>query len=186
MSGPILGAPADPNAVPPTTATGYYAFLRSYMGIPVDALPDNSFWIPVTYALSLDVVNIFLSLSPQVSVIVPPQPPGYPSQYAYAVYNYAADRMVNFAQDDPDNPYNYPGVVPPTPYFQYLRSKFGLDSFVSGVITYAADVTTSASYAVPDWMKDMSMADLQTLKTPWGRAYMAIASQYGPTIVDIT
>jgi len=150
------------------------------MGIPVGALPDNSFWIPATYNLALDVVNLFLSLAPQVG------DPNYPSQYAYAVYNYAADRMINFAQDDPINPYMYPGSIPPTPYFQFLRDKFKIDSFVSGVITFAQDVTTSASYLVPDWMKNMSMADLQNLKTPWGRAYMAIAQQYGPTIVDIT
>jgi hypothetical protein len=173
MSGPILGVVGPP-------LTGYYLFLRRQMGIPVEALPDDSPYIPGTFNASLDIVNIYLSLAPQVG------DPSYPSQYAYAVYNLAGDRMINFAQDDPNNPFIYPGSDPPTPYFQYLRQQFKIDAFVSGVVTYAADLTTSASFMVADWIKNMSMFDLQTLKTPWGRTYMGIAQQYGPTIVDIT
>lgn len=180
MSAPILGVPANPSAMPPISATGYFGFIRNYMGIPTGALPDDSFWIPATYNLSLDTVNIFLSTVPQVGDA------SYPSQYALAVYNYAADRLINFAQDDPTNPFIFPGSIPPTPYFQFLRDKFKIDAFVSGVVTYAADVTTSSSYQVPDWVRMMSMADMQTLKTPWGRVYMGIAQQYGPTIVDIS
>jgi hypothetical protein len=162
------------------TPTGYFEFVRKYMGIPAAALPDDSFWIPATYNLSLDVVNIFLSQAPQVGSA------SYPNQYALAIYNYGGDRIINFATDDPINPYMYPKVIPPTPYFEYLRTKFKIDTFASGLITYAGDVTTTASFQVPDWAKAMSVADLQTLKTPWGRTYMGIASQYGPTIVDIT
>jgi len=177
MSGPILGVPANP----PARATGYYGFIRYSMGIPVVALPDNSDVISASFFASLDIVNIFLAMAPQNA-----QSLNFPSPYAYAVYNFAGDRLVNFAMDDPDNPYIYPNSSPPTPYFQWLRQQFKIDSFVSGVVTYAADVTTSASYMTPNWMKDMSMMDLSTLKTPWGRTYMAIAQQYGPTIVDIT
>lgn len=172
MSRPILGVVGPP-------ATGYYMFLRNYMGIPAAALPDDSWWIPATYNLALDVVNIILSIVPQFGSI------DYPSQYALAVYNYAADRLVTLTPDV-DPVYYYPGVIPPTPYFAYLRDKFKVDSFVPGVVTYTADLTTSASFTVPNWVKEMSMADMQSLKTPWGRAYMAIAMQYGPTIVGIT
>jgi hypothetical protein len=172
MSGPILGVPGPP-------ATGYFQFVRDYMGVPAGALPDDSWWIPASYNLSLDVVNIILSIVPQVGSL------DYPSQYALAVYNFAADRLVTLTPDV-DPPFFYPGVKPPTPYFQYLREKFKVDSFVPGVVTFSSDVTTSVSFSVPDWFKNMTMGDLQTLKTPWGRTYMAIAQQYGPTIVDLT
>jgi hypothetical protein len=149
------------------------------MGIGVAILPDDSIWLPAIYNMSLDVVNILLAGVPQIGS------PTYPNQYAIAVYNFAGDRLIALTPDS-DPPVMYPGTDPPIPYFEYLRNKFGIDSFVAGVVTYTADVSTSVSFQVPDWMKTLSMSDMENLKTPWGRRYMAIAQQYGPTIVGIT
>jgi len=32
---------------------------------------------------------------------------------------------------------------------------------------------------VPDFFKDLSLADLQMLQDPWGRRYLMIAQQFG-------
>lgn len=169
MSGPTYGP----------GAWSYLDFVRKSMGIGVAILPDDSIWLPAIYNMSLDVVNILLAGVPQIGS------PTYPNQYAIAVYNFAGDRLIALTPDS-DPPVMYPGTDPPIPYFEYLRNKFGIDSFVAGVVTYTADVSTSVSFQVPDWMKTLSMSDMENLKTPWGRRYMAIAQQYGPTIVGIT
>ena len=49
----------------------------------------------------------------------------------------------------------------------------------SGVITGAGDNSTSAQRLVPDFFKDLSLADLQMLQDPWGRRYLMIAQQFG-------
>jgi hypothetical protein len=166
MSGPSYG-PGD---------WSYLDFVRKSMGIGIAILPDTSVWLPATYNLSLDIVNINLSAVPQVGSLT------YPNQYALAVYNLAGDRLIALTPDDPL--VLYPGTT--VPYFEYLRNKFSVDSFVAGVVTYTSDVATSASFQVSDWMKTLSLSDLENLKTPWGRRYMAIAQQYGPTVVGIT
>lgn len=169
MSGPTLGP----------GAWSFVSFIRDSMGIPVEALPVDSDWIPAVYNMSLDIVNINLAFAPQIGN------PIYSSQYALAVYNLGGDRLIALTPDVVP-PYNYPGVIPPVPYFQYLRDQFKIDTFVTGVVTYTSDVSTATSLQVSDWMKNLTLADLENLKTPWGRRYMAIAQQYGPTIVGIT
>nr|HEK8282419.1 hypothetical protein [Escherichia coli] len=47
------------------------------------------------------------------------------------------------------------------------------------VITGAGDNSTSAQRLVPDFFKDLSLADLQMLQDPWGRRYLMIAQQFG-------
>jgi hypothetical protein len=71
-------------------------------------------------------------------------------------------------------------------YWSDLRAKYGLDSFVLGVIQSSADQGTSQSLLVPDWVKNLTMFDLALLKTPWGRRYLGLAQAYGPTIWGLT
>jgi hypothetical protein len=64
-------------------------------------------------------------------------------------------------------------------FFANARRQFGINSFVAGVISSSADVSTSESLLVPDQMKTLTLSNLQNLKTPWGRQYLAFAMQYG-------
>jgi len=47
------------------------------------------------------------------------------------------------------------------------------------------DEATSQTLLTPEAMKGLTLADLQNLKTPWGRQYLAFAQSYG-TLWGIT
>lgn len=190
-------------ALPPTLE-GYLVFIRTVMGIPVEILPDTAPIIPMSYNMALGMVNpAFMGLdggpwgySYLIAVMNPPQvfldargpqggnpnPPAplvtdvdYPSYYAWMVYNLAGHFLIMFAQD-----------TPPSTYFQDLRDKYGMNSFTPGVIQASHDQGTGQAFIVPDFVKNMTLADLGYLKTPWGRFYMGLAQAYGPTIWGLT
>lgn len=50
---------------------------------------------------------------------------------------------------------------------------------VNGIVQNASDNTTAASMLVPDFYKNISSFDLDTLRTPYGREYFNIMQQYG-------
>jgi hypothetical protein len=163
--------------VDPTLA-GFLTFIRNVMGITTTVLPDDSPVIQWCYQIALDYVNQGLCIGGSSS-------PAYPTIYAQAVYNFAGDRLISFAQDQPDaDPVN--GSDPPMPFFQFSRKQFDINGFVAGVVQSVGDEGTSTSLVVPEAMKGLTFANLQTMKTPWGRAYLAIAQSMGPTVIGIT
>lgn len=153
------------------TLAGFLSFIRNVMRVPVDALPDNSPVIGFAFNVAMMTVNEALQVvgSPWPSSV------GYPTYYAMAVNNLAADRLVNYAED-----------VDGQTYWTDLRTKLNLDGFVAGVISSTFDDGTGQSMEVPEAMKGLTFDDLQTLKTPWGRRYLGLAQAYGPTIWGVT
>lgn len=143
------------------TVTGFISFIRTVMGINTTVLPDNAPVIAIAYAVAVDLVNIALTCVPSSSTTTP-------SIYALAVYNLAADNLVNYAPDQNGQT-----------FFTDLRKSLNLSGFVGGVIQSTNDNGTGQSMVVPDAMKAFTMANLQQLKTPWGRQYMAFAQSYG-------
>lgn len=139
----------------PPSLLGFLDFLRTQVEIPISALPDNSPQIEPSYDQSIDEVNDDLAL---VSVNI----------YTTAIYNLATHYLVNVARD-----------VDGSTYFAEAQDKFGLTRFVVGPLSSAADVSTSDSFAIPDYVKRMSISDVELMKTPWGRAYMSIAMKAG-------
>ncbi|EIT8514383.1 hypothetical protein L3L93_005339, partial [Salmonella enterica] len=87
-----------------------------------------------------------------------------PNLYTVAVYNLGASFLVNYGIES---------------VFAEFRKEYGLNNFKAGVITGAGDNSTSAQRLVPDFFKDLSLADLQMLQDPWGRRYLMIAQQFG-------
>jgi hypothetical protein len=152
------------------TVAGFLTFVRTVMGIAAGVLPDSSPAIQAAYDYAIVVVN--------ASLAGVPSPATSPSIYAQAVYNLAGDALVNAALDVPGGP-TVPGSSPPAPYFQALRQSFNIHGFVGGVISSTGDEGTNESMVVPDAIKLFTMMNLQQLKTPWGRQYMAIAQSYG-------
>jgi hypothetical protein len=140
------------------TEAGFVEFIRNIMRINTTVLPDNSETIPFVYEFSLATVNRALACIPAPF-------------YKVAVYNLGGDLLVNFAQDQDGST-----------YFADLREKFHTFDFVAGVIQSAADESTSDALLVPDFLKNLTLSDLQNLKTPWGRIYLSIAQKYGPSI----
>jgi hypothetical protein len=149
------------------TLAGYITFLRE-QGFNTTVLPDNSYWIGASYNLSRNIVNTQLQAVPNLDV-------AYPSIYAMAVYNFATDRLVNITPDNSALP------SPQGVFFATLRSKFKLSSFTAGVVQSVTDESTSTTFKVPAWASDLSLLELQLLKTPWGQSYLAIAQEMGPT-----
>jgi hypothetical protein len=102
--------------------------------------------------------------------------------YMLAVYNLATDNLINWVP--PSNPViYYPDVTDDDgdkiEYMTYVRQKYGINQFTPGVINASADEGTSASYEVLDQYKGYTLANLQQLKTPWGRQYLAFAADVG-------
>lgn len=152
---------------PQPTLPGFIAWVRSFMGIPVGAIPDNDVWL--TYAYNASVAQVNLQIQ---------QVPG--PQYLIAVYNLAGDNLVNWAPDQTSPAFPYPiDNKDKIPYFAFLRDKWNINGFVPGVINASSDVATSQSLTVSEAFDQAQMSDLQNLKTPWGRQYMSIAQKVG-------
>ncbi|MEX3914884.1 hypothetical protein AB4Y43_01370 [Paraburkholderia sp. BR10872] len=146
--------------------TDYTTFIQQTMGIPTSALPTNSPFILQTLALAQEIVNPALQ-----NISLPGGSNlGYtgPGIYELAVYNLGGDMLINFAADQP-------GQV----FFQNARASYGINSFKAGVIGSSADATTSESMVVPEAMKNLTLQNLQNLKTPYGRQYLYFAQAFG-------
>jgi hypothetical protein len=74
--------------------------------------------------------------------------------------------------------YTLAGISTQT-YFSALRALWKITAFVPGVIAGSEDVSTAETLLNPEFMKGLTMGNLQNLKTPFGRSYMAIAQDYG-------
>jgi hypothetical protein len=132
------------------------------MGISTDNLPDNADVIPMAYSVALEIVNDALAGASSL-------------MYTLAVYNLAGDNLINYAPD----PASPPGTAN---YFSSLRDKWNILKFVSGVVQSSSDGSTSNSLVVQEAAKNFTLGNLQNLKTPYGRTYLAIAQNYGPSV----
>lgn len=159
------------------TLEGYIAFIRDNMGITTDQLPDNSMFIPLTYNVALQIVNFALAAPncwPFSNITLDPN---QPSIYTLCVYNLAGDRLLNWTQDPIDAPIYKNDLK----FFAYTRKTLNLTGLTTGVIQSTNDLTTGGSYVVPDFFKNLTLADLAYLKTPYGQQYLMFAQDYGPT-----
>lgn len=140
--------------MPPTVA-GFTTFIRNVMGILPVNLQDNAPVIAMAFAVALEIVNRQLqAVSPTI--------------YNLAVYNLAGDNLINYATDPAGKN-----------YFAKLRASYKITSFIAGVIASSADESTSQTLATPEALKALTLADLQNLHTPYGRAYLGFAQRVG-------
>lgn len=135
------------------TESGFLQFVRDQMAIDAQNLPDAAPAIAFCYALAIEIVNpAILTVSPLM--------------YDQAVYNLAADNLINFAPDYGDSS-----------FFFDLRKKWSIGNFAAGVVQSTTDNSTSTALLVQDAAKGFKLADLQNLKTPYGRQYLYIAQR---------
>ncbi len=144
--------------------SGYTAFIRDSMQISTTYLPADSPWIAATYNRASLFVNKQLAAVISINPI-------YPNLYCEALYNLAGHFLVEWCPDQSGQT-----------YFFDLRKTLSVGGFVAGVIQSSSDEGTSMSLMVPKAFEEMTMLDLATLKTPWGRYYMACAQQAGPSV----
>lgn len=150
------------------TAAGFLAFIRGVMVIPATLLPDNSPYITMAYDVALELVNDAIAAAS-------------PTIYDLAVYNLAGDNLLNYAQDAEGAPV-VTGSEPPVAYFANVRKQFNLTGFVPGVVQSAGDESSNASYVVQEAARNFTLGNLQNLKTPYGRQYLAFAQAYGSSV----
>lgn len=94
-----------------------------------------------------------------------------PLEYVLAVYNLGMHLLCKLAQDQPGQT-----------FFTDTRAKMRLTSFRAGLVLASGDGPTSETFDVPDWIKRMSLRDLDLINTPWGREYMGYMQMYGPHV----
>ena len=149
----------------PPNISGFTNFIRDVMGIPTAVLPDDSPVIAMALCVAIDIVALsFIQISPLIYVLM--------------VYNLAGDNLINYAQDQADAP-NIEGSNPSAPYFRNLRQRWNINGFAPGVVISTSDQGTSAGLVVQEAARNFTLADLQNLKTPWGRTYLGFAQKYG-------
>ena len=148
-------------ALPPGDPTydGFVWFVDNMMQVPVDAMPNDA-TLQIAYDMSLNLAYCKLQC-------VPSQPTS-PSIYAFAVYNLGAAMLLEFAQDNPLST-----------FWNDLRNKLGINAFLYGLIDSAHDQGTSEGMFVLNQLKGMTLFDLQLAKSPWGRAYLMFAGEWG-------
>lgn len=145
------------------TVTGYSWFLYNIVGIPVLALPTDSPVIAWSFNVAMMIVNPTLALVGSAPGTSPPT-----NVYVECVYNLAADILINHAQDQTGRT-----------YFEDLRKSYNIGAFAPGVVTSASDSSTSTGLQPIESMKNLTLANLQNMKTPYGRTYLGYAQSYG-------
>ena len=148
---------ADPNT---PNLPDFITFVRN-QGVTAAMLPDASDFFNWAFVQARDITLHV----PQIPSIL----------YVMAVYNYGMNWLINWAQD-----------TPPSTFFTDYRKANGILAFTAGPVSATADQGTSSSFATPDWVKDATLSTLGLLKTPWGRAYLEYAQQWGPTVVGVS
>ena len=152
------------------TLAGFQWFTQNIMGINVLYLPTDAPILGWALAMALNEVNPALACIGNAI-------PGLPATnlYTTAVYNLAGSIVLNLAPDQTGRT-----------YFQDERKKLGIASFAPGVIASTGDESTSTSLLNPEFMKQFTMANLQQIKDPWGRMYLSIAQDYGPSVIGLS
>ncbi len=70
-------------------------------------------------------------------------------------------------------------------FFMNARRGFKIAGFIPGVVSNASDLSTGAGFLNPDFLRGLTLENIQLLKTPFGRSYLGIAQKYGPTVWGI-
>ena len=137
------------------TQAGFNTWVYSTMGVTTAQLPTNSSALVYAFTVAQAIVN------PGMNIV-------NPTIYALAVYNLGGDNLVNWAQDQLGQN-----------FWSGLRQSFGIGNFTGGVVSSAGDEGTSSSLEIVESLKNLTIGQLQNLKTPYGRQYLAFAMSAG-------
>ena len=144
--------PAAPNLA------DFTLFIENSLEIPTGALPANSPWLGYAFNQAMALV---LQV-PTVTAI----------EYVLAVYNCGAHILIKITPDQP-------GLS----YFKNLRGNgptgYGLLALTPGVVASSSDQGTSQTLTSPEAFKNLTLGDLDFIRTPWGRSYLAYAQDFG-------
>jgi hypothetical protein len=88
--------------------------------------------------------------------------------YTLAVYNCGGHILIRITPDQPQRD-----------FFKGKRVEYNLLKLSAGVVAGSSDEGTSETLAVPDAIRQLTIGDLQFMKTPWGREYLTFAQDFG-------
>lgn len=132
-------------------------FLRTIAGIPSSALPDGSPYIgwALSYAKELTLKAL--------------QKVGS-DYYVFAVYLLATSFLVNWCPDQDGQT-----------FFADLQKKYSLNSMVGGIVQSSSDEGTSQSLLTPEFLSGLTLQQLQALRDPYGRQWLAMQQSMANT-----
>jgi hypothetical protein len=155
---------------------GFQWFLQNVAAIDTVNLPPTAPVVSFAFNVALGIVN------PRLRTVWIPNQQNSPytrSQFDLAVYNLATDNVINWAVDPPGAKTSPLPDGSSAPFFEKLRYRWGIGNAHFGVVASVSDVSTSTSIEVIEAAKTFTLGNLQNLKTPYGRQYLAIAQSYG-------
>jgi hypothetical protein len=135
--------------------TGFQYFLVNIAGFSTTVLPSDSPVVTFAYNWACSMVPCQFRLAGC-------------EIYDNAVYCCATSFIINWAPDQPN-----------LTFFADLRKEYGIFGMKTGILNSTSDETTSAGYVVPDWAKNATLADLQTMKDPFGRQFLGLLQSMG-------
>lgn len=139
----------------------YTLFVQNVMGIDIAYLPSNSPFLDYALTSALDIVQWVPTVSSR--------------DYTFAVYNCAGHIQLKITPDQVVD-----GVQ--RQFFLGKRQEFRLLQQVNGTVNSSSDESTSVSNAVSWALTELTIQDLDFMRTPWGRWYLEYAQSYGPGI----
>lgn len=148
---------------------GFVTFINSVMGVPPSAQfsPSADPATGYAFAAAVDTVNMQINCAPAQA--------GAWTPYARAVYNLAAHMLISIVQD----PETSPPYRDKLPYWAWLRGRYNLNDFSPGVVQSSGDEGSSTSLQVVEVMRNLTVGQLECLRTPYGRAYLSISQSWG-------
>lgn len=135
--------------------TDLYTFLTTVAGIPTAALPSTSAYIAWALSYSEEQTLLVLRAIGQ-------------DYYCFAVYLLATSFLINWCPDQPGQT-----------FFVELRKSWNISGFVGGIVSSTADQGTSESMDMPDFIKGLTLMNLQQLRDPFGRQYLSMTQEVG-------
>jgi hypothetical protein len=139
-------------------------FTKALPAVPAagDSYLIGTVWLFTTFRIALESVNPVLDV-------------GGDALFQLAVYNFGLDRLMNYAQD-----------VPNQTYFKDRRADYRIYNLNAGLPAEVSDQGSSTGLVNPEFMEKLTLQDLQMTKTPWGRRYIEIAQAFGPVVWGVT
>ena len=138
------------------TLAGFVTFCRNVAGITTTVMPDDDPGFDLAFSIAQEWIPLVLNcISPTI--------------FTNATYCWGVSVLLQFQQDQSGQN-----------FFDTMRSRYGSNNLVPGVISSTADESTSTSLTVGRALSDLSLEDLQRVKDPFGRQAISYLMELGP------
>ena len=135
----------------------FIVWVYQYMKVPLSALPADSPWPGYVFPLAQSFVPFF----PGVASI----------DFVLTTYNCAGHILIESTPDQPGSS-----------FFDDTRKDFRIMEPVIWIVQSSSDEGTSNSFAIGEGMHNLTIADLEFYRTPYGRKFLNYAQSSGPGI----